>query len=528
MPKFIPLSTFSKYYNKHSDLLTDEGIIKFRKSIELKGERIALEAGFQRADYEEFGASLKKPSTIIFQGWIEQNKGLLGLLTKGELITFIDTGKHLEHQISSTYQRYVSPYLSEILLRFSNSKKELLAQAFSYVQLLDSDHRSVVEDQLFKGLSDNLKDLKALNREVSNEQELVNITKPLCSDEVIACVNYLSKASYDKKLSYVDEILAVIKTKACTTRFANWILKRMEEVTLNREHEYKIVDLRKDLALGNIRVRNRAKGRTPIRWKTIGTVLFIGGMSAFLYYIIIYKPFSDVNDPQFTNNTSFKQFSLEERKRIDSLLQEMNKKRKPEEISIDYVDPGSTGTSIALRRAFTNETMEGVYEDLSKDADLKTNYPQTPCGTGGNVYKRNPGIIALSKKTGNYDAMMKNESDYDIIFYVSENTKDGEVHSMMIKKGETRTFKMKKGDVFTMVAGNNFKPFIEPVNAVIEEIPSSNFERHFCDTDQNYRESINLSYSVSYPKTGKNKFMVMGAKNGYVNLIDVHQVLEEF
>jgi hypothetical protein len=196
---------------------------------------------------------------------------------------------------------------------------------------------------------------------------------------------------------------------------------------------------------------------------------------------------------------------------------------------IDYVDPfANNGTALALRRAFVNETMENLYEDLSMDADLKTNYPLTPCGNGSSGYNRNPGILDLSKKAGKYESMMKNESDYDIILYVSENTKNGDVHSLMVKKGETKTFKMKRGDILTLVVGNNFKSFTKPANAMSEETPSSNFERHFCDTDQNYRESINLSYSVSHPKTGKNKFMVMGAKNGYVSLIDVHQVLEDF
>lgn len=529
MPKFIPLSTFNSNYEKHSELLTDEGIIKFRKSIELTGKRTVLEAGYEMADYEIFLASLKRPETIIFQGWIAQNKGLFDFLTKGELSPFSDEGKHLEHQMGGAYKQYISQYLAPILLSYSRSKKEQLVEVFSYVQLLDSDHRSVVEDQLFKGISENLVALKAINKNASNEQELVNITKPLCSDEIITSVNYLSKASYAKKLGYVDEILGVIKTKACTARFANWILKRMEEVTLNREHEYKIIDLRKDLAQGNLTVRNKAKGTTPIQWKTISTFLFIAGMGVFLFYIINYKPFSDVETPEFTNNTSFKQFSLEERKRIDSLLQEMNKKRQPEEMVIDYVDPfASNGTTLSLRKAFVNETMEGLYEDLIKDADLKVNYPLTTCKNGSSSYKRNVGIEDLSKKVGKFEAMMKNESEYDVILYVAENSKNGSVHSMMVKKGETKTFKMKRGDILTMVAGSKFQTFQPPANASFDESPSDNFDRHFCDTDQNYRESINLSYSVSYPRTGKNKFMVMGAKNGFVNLIDVHQVLEDY
>ncbi|MFT5777137.1 MAG: hypothetical protein ACI837_000068 [Crocinitomicaceae bacterium] len=421
--------------------------------------------------------------------------------------------------------------MAAVLLAFSPKDDLDLYHAFSFVQLLDLEHRAVVESKLFSSIGQRLEEGKIIAKAATEEQVLIDTIKPLCSDEIIGSVNYLSRASYALKLNYIDRILDFLRVKACTVRFANWTLRRIEGVELNTEHNYKIIDLRRDLATGELSVRNRAKGRTPIRWKTIGSVIFMLGMVTFVFWILYFQPFSTVEDPQFTNNTSFKEFTQDERIRIDSLLQEMDNQYDPNLIEIDPMNPYDMGgASLTLRNAFINTTMERVYEDLVLDAELKDTYPQDSCLSKKNslTFKRVSGVKNLSTKSGINEVIIKNESDYDIIVYVSENIANGGVYSLILHPDKTETFKMNIFNTIFIVAGNDYQKFKAPYGASTGALPSDKFTHHFCSTDGNYAETIDSSYKLIRPRNGVTKFMVMGSKSGYVHLVDIHKTLESY
>ncbi|MDG1333300.1 MAG: hypothetical protein P8P74_13275 [Crocinitomicaceae bacterium] len=531
MRKFIPLSTFKEIYSNQSDLLTEEGMNSFREKLASSGIEIAEKARFTSEEFSAFQETLRDPSNVVFYGWIEQVSALKNALLGKKPSLFIDSAKHLDHTLSEKYTQFLSPVLSEVLLSTHIESDNERKIAFSFVQLLDERHRAVVESKLFQPYQDRLEELKSISDQTTSEQELVNIVKPLCSDDIIASVNYLSRASYASKLGYVDKILNAIHSKACTVRFANWILERMSHIDLNDEHLYKLTDLRKDLRKGNLKVKNHKKGTAPIPMRGVLTGLIITLLVGSVIYLIIFKPFSKVEENEFSNNTSFKEFTKEERIRMDSLLKEMD---NPFEV-VDSLDPlfapVQTGVDIdlILRKAFKNERMEAIYEDLMADVDLKFNYPDSSCSDFKNtVFKSTNSVKSLDFMTGVHASVVRNESEYDIILYVAEGGKEGKVFASLIKPNETLEFKMNKYHTLMVVAGNSYQPFVNPSKATEEEQPSAAFTHHFCDTDLNYQETINTSYKFMYPRQGKNKFMIMGAKSGYVHLVDVHGVLEAY
>lgn len=530
MPRFIPLNIFKELYTNETDLLDKENHAKFISSLQIHGEAIAIKAGYSLDDFRSFQKSILTPSSIVFHGWVRNINGLTELLINGILdIRFVDKNKYLEHQLGSDFKKFVSPFLANRLLSISSGQSNHLA--FTYTKLLDVDHCAVVENELFKPIQKQLDELKLIKKASVKEQELVNAVKPVCSDEVIESVNELSRASYAKKLAFVDGILDMIRSKACTVRFANWILKQLERVELNREHEYKITDLREDLKRGELTVRNKAKGQTPLRIRAIFSTVIILAMIGFAGYVIYYKPFSTREDEIFTNNTSFKEFTKEERQKIDSLVKEISHDRMPEEIEIDPTNPIiNGGISLKLRKAFSNEKMERIYSDLNLDADLKINYPKDSCVEQNNLdaFKRNDGVLDLISKTSGGKAMLKNESDYSIIVYVAEDKKGGNVYSAFVKSGETIDFKIARTNSIMIVAGNDYQKFMGSQHANQDELPSDKFKYHFCDTDQNYDETINSTYQLQTETSTLMKFMVLGTQSGYVHLIDLHGVLADY
>lgn len=531
MRKYIPLSTFSELFENQADLIPSEGIAAFKNQLDQSGISIAQSAGFTQEDFINFRQTLDDPTSIVFYGWIEQDEGLVNTLLGKDVSTFEDKPKHLEHKLASDYKKFVSPCLANQLLSIRISGDKNMREAFSYVQILDTDHRSVVESKLFSSIDDRIKMAKEKLKSSPDEQELINAVKPLCSDDIIGCVNYLSRASYAIKLGYIDDILNFIRSKACTIRFANWTLKRMENVEVHDEHAYKIVDLRRDLNIGELKVRNHAQGRTPIRWKSIITFIFVFGTAALVFWILYFKPFSEPEPDIFIDNSAFTEFSPEERKRIDSLLQEMDHNFDLNQIDIDPMNPfNNYGTALTFRNEFENLTMESIYQDLVLDAEQKLVYPQKDCGSSTNnvTFKRVRGVKNLSTFKGRCEAMIKNESDMDVVLYVSENVQRGSVFSMMIKSGKTKSFKMDIFNTAFIVVGNDYQEFQAPNGALPEDLPSDRFTHHFCATDANYRETITEVSILKRPRSGVSKFIVKGSKNGIVHLVDVHKTMDEY
>lgn len=531
MRRFIPLSVFNELYSSQSELLTNVGMNSFREKLAINGNRIAEEAGFNTDQFIAFQETLLDPSSIVFYGWIEQHSVLKKALLGEPLALFSDSAKQLNHSLSNSYKTFLSVVLSEKLVLAKINSDAERSVAFSFVQLLDERHRAVVEDKLFQPFQDRLNGLKAVSDSTNDEQELVNLVKPLCSDEIIASVNYLSRASYASKLGYVDKILDTIHSNACTVRFANWVLERMSDVKLNDEHLYKLTDLRKDLRQGNLTVKNHKKGRAPIRWKVIFTIFLISVLMGSVIYLIAYKPFSTVQEPKFSNNTSFREFSKNERIRMDSLLREMDNPFDKVDTLDPMITPIKTGVDIdlVLRKTFKNDRMELIYEDLMADVELNENYPNSNCLNFKDMtLKPSVSLGSLNNRTGTYTAVVRNESEYGIVLYVSEDNKKGRVYAATIEPNETIEFKISKYNTMLIVAGNSYQKFFAPKNSKENEQPSEAFTHHFCDTDLNYEETINTAYQFLHPREGKNKFMVMGAKSGYVHLVDVHGVLEPY
>jgi len=528
MPKFISISTFSALYSSHADILSPEGLEAFKsKLLSVEVTRVCHEKGIEKWELEHFVSTLNVPENLVFYGWVAQNSGLEKLLTQKEgPVNFEINSVQLKHQLFEAYKRFISPYLSEALLRFTNADKRTISAAFSYVKLLDPDHSAVVEEQLFKSIREELKSAKGQMKEVFEEQELVDLIRPLCSDEIMLCVNRMSRSMYASKLNYVDDILGAIRSKACTARFANWILKRMELVELNQEHAYKINDLRKELQEGSIRVRNSLEtGRAPTPWKTIVTTLLVALIGAFIFYVVKYQPFSDVEPPKLTDNTAFTQFSIDERLKIDSLLKEMGGDREDEDFWIDNSIPIMGGSAtVSTLSEFENDRMQGIYEDLLKDANLQENGYSDTC-VRAVQYKRRSGVKDLKAKTGRVEAMIRNDSEYDVIVLVSENQSGGNVYSMFLKAGEIKVFEFDVENTLTLVAGNTFHDY-SPPNVTTDQLPSTSFKHHFCDIDMNYGRSINTSYLLKKINGGKTKFMVTGDLGGSFALLDIYNVLE--
>ena len=525
MAKYIPNSAFQSLVSDIQDPYSDEGWDKFQSILRSDEMRESLN-GYSTEDINHFITSFEYPEILLFRTWIERSKPLLNALTIGAKGPFIDDRNLLEHKLANKFKIFVSPYLTLALLgRQPQSEKELVLFA-SFFSLLNEDHRSVVEAQLFKGIKKRLDGLAKDSFRIDTEQELVNRIKPLCSDDIIRVVNSFSKANYALKIYYVDNILGAVESIGCTARFANWLIKQMEQLELNNEHKERVMTLRHEIKSGKLEVKNRPTGRTPIRWRALVSVILFLVIVGSVFYIIYYKPFSSPDEYGNMKNSSFKALSVEERKKVDSLVKEMNASFNPDEIEIDPGISYGGGMSLQLRKAFDNELMEKLYQDLALDASLANNYQQDTCEVQ-NDFKQYPGVTNLRQRTNGKSCFFKNESEYDCIVYVAEPNKSGKVFSTRVRKGETIQFKMRTHELMTVAIGDEYGRFLSPPGSSASEQPSSDYAYHFCFRDGNFEESINRTYRL---KAGSNaqRFALIGKRGTMVRFEDINNSLEDY
>lgn len=529
MPQFISLSTFSPYYGSPAELMDSQGLAAFneRLSHEVIAE-LSEKVGCSQEALVAFKQSLDQAEKVLFYGWIIQNPILEKFLTHGVLGNFEDRGGHLKHQLASSFRRFLTPFLAEQLLKHTAASDSNLAKAFTFIPLLDDDHTAAIEGQLFRSIEERVAAAKLIAKSFRTEEELLALVQDLCSNDVLFCVNQLSRKMYATRMTYVDDILSLIRGKACSARLANWILKQMERIRLNNEHAYKLEFLRVDLAKGDLRVRNtleKKKIHTP--WKRIFLGFFLLVIIGLAWWLTIYQPFSHVDPVMVADDTSFEQFSPEERERIDSLLEEMSGQREQEDLLDQGLPILGNGTSITLRKAFYNTSLEGIYQDFLLDASLQEKGFSDSC-TQDIPFQRLLGTGKLEKRTGTLAAMFRNGSKYDAILLVAPNDIGGSVYSAMLKAGETKVLNLEQGDILVLIAGRNFQKYQAPSGADPSELPSSNFTEHFCTTDFNYGQTMNAPYEVFRTIKGKTKFLISGALGDDVELIDIYNVLEEW
>ena len=528
MARWIPLSLFHDLFESESDLLSQSAHTEFIDRLgSAQATEICERNQIRLHDFHVFKESIRSPEAILFHSWVAQDSELKETLNTEKVSgTFKDKKGVLKHTLADTFRRFISPYLTPILLQNIPDDVEKLSVYFSYATLLEKDSRAAVEGQLFKNIRTQLALLKQTEY-LHQEQELIGLVKPLCSDAFIVSINSMSKSSYALKMEYVDAILSTIQTPACTVRFANWILKQMDQLTLNHEHNEKILQLRKELAEGKLRVKKYETTVAPARPRVILTYVFIAVLLLFGVFVILFKPFSDPEVYNAYESAEKSDFSDEELREIDSLV-----------ATIDYqaflegeeIDPGiiiSRGQSITIRRPYETPLMEQIFSDINKDVTLKENYYVDSCGSEVN-FQRYPGVQDLSKKSGAKTVLFRNESAYDIVIYVSDNKAIGSVYSMYVKEGSSAEFQMNVDDVLTTSAGKTFAPFYHAKGSMQEEKPSKSFKFHFCETDNNYFESINTSLRLLSTSKTTIKFMTTGKRGQEFQLLDIYDVAESY
>lgn len=477
---------------------------------------------------DAFILNANKNNNLLYIGWIKQINGLEELICTGKTSFFYrDDIKLQEHSLFLDFQQFLSSYLSPVLLKITG--KNIDYSAFSFIPLLQKDSRTIIEDQLYKNFRDQFRIIQGSLINFTKEDDLLLPVQTYLSEDNITLINLFSRPSYALKINYVEQALKIITHKACTNRLAYWIVKQLEKLSLNNEHIQKINAVKSDLKSGKLLVKNLGKRKAASYFnKTYVGSLVIILLISFTCWLIITKPWSMSDKHLQTTSSSYKSFTIDERKQIDSLLKIIQPSRN---ITPENYDLGSylgEELDLLLRSPLNNVRAEQYHNDLTIYSKNYTDLKPDSCTTLSKKSQRQiipKDMLLLSNKTNGKDAFFKNESDYDIQIIVFKNLKHSQVYYGYVNQGENETFKLDIGDLFFIVPGNKINTFNTPLGYYGEEV-SDKFREAFCEIDVNFIHGLNSAYQLKSNAKQNYKFLILGSNFEQFELIDIHGVLK--
>ena len=519
--KFIPLSILCELLEiNQSDKSSDYIAILNQKnlnSIKFNDEVLS------ESNWKEILKSLNHPKSQLFFSWVETNKSLFEFLTlKQPTKIYKDTFQHLSHGFSSEFKDFISPYISdEILSNTTVSDIKRIELNASFLCLLNDEYRSKVEIKFVSFFKDLLSSIDDEVKMLSSEKELVKKITPMCSSEIIMILNQLSRSNYAIKIQYVDQLLNVIHFKGCTIRFANWIINQLKNINLNNEHLDKIEQLSDELSNGKIQVKNHfelTKSSNQSRNKKIALIGII--IFAFISISILYfKPFESKNNKILSENSAYEQFTVAERKEIDSILKTIETNQNLGEYQYTFFGESA---SLYSEHKFKNEKMRKLYTDLILDAELVDKGQIIPFKSYSTQKQKAifySNVKKLVKSNKEQKIQFSNNSEFDVLIFVIDNNLDGTLYSKIVFPNETLDFEVNLYDEFLFIPGSKFGPFVSPKVAK-DELPSSSYKHHFNQVDFNYVNGIKQVYRLNILNDQPLKINVVGLKGGVFNVED--------
>lgn len=468
-------------------------------------------------ELREFLLHLKQPNAVIFVGWIEQWREIGEILTEGATsLSFSDKLKISEHVLFSSFQRFITPLLYQKL--HQQAEGENLNETLQYIVLLETDSRVMVEYLIHSKVEMRFNQIHQLQTQKKvTEDQLINGIHDVVNDQIISIYNAFSKRSYAHVIAYVENCFKILESKGCTLRVANWIVKQLQNLRLNPEHLQQLNNYKDGLKSGVYTVENKGNKQKKINFKPIITALSLLIFVGSIVWIIVVKPFSDhVVPTELEIASSFTEFTVEERKMIDSLL----KSAEPE---FDLSSLTEVESYDAIRELMVdsrpkiyNHKVSDFYEAWEEYLSLDSIKTEAACkGLSKNARSLPEGFSKLKDKKDGKPAMIRNESDFSIQVVVFENNSGGKAYYHELKKNEQLDFQFNVGQSIGVVAGNYAIPFMSSIESLV-----------FCQTNSVTYSSLLTVYSLKSSSLHNYKFLVSGTDIYDFQVVDMYDVLE--
>lgn len=468
----------------------------------------------------EYLEHLKKDHSGLFTGWIEQWKEIEGILTDGSAsMPFNDYLKIQGHTLFPLFGKFITPLLFPVL--FHKSEQGVLNETLEYSVLLEPDSRIIVENSAFSRIKELLNQTKELQQQMTvTEDQLIASVHNVINEKIIGILNSFSKRSYVHVVEYVNDCFLILKSKGCTVRMANWIVKQLQKLKLNPEHLQQLTEFQTDLKTGNFIVENKGRKQKKTLIFSLLPLIGIASFLVLIVWLLVFKPWSEHVSPQEQEMTSsFTEFTVEERKHIDSLVKSV----QPEPVlNLEVDDFYIEGRELMVdaRKSIANDIVNDFYQSWEKYVISDSIHSPETCKQLSKKINTSSLPSEFSKlvdKKNGKPAFFRNESEYTIQIVVFNNNPGNKAYYQELKKDEQIEFNLAIGEHIGIVAGKTAIPYQSAIENIV-----------FCEFDNTTVNSLLTTYVLKKSNSFNYKFLVTGTDVYDFQLVDMYGVLEVY
>ncbi|MCO5260972.1 MAG: hypothetical protein M9916_12590 [Crocinitomicaceae bacterium] len=472
------------------------------------------------SDIHNYLVHLKQPNAALFVGWIENWNELANILNRSKSIqAYTDFLKIEKHQLFHSFQQFLTPLLICSLSKLLEDNE--LNKNLVFIKLATGDERTRLESSIYLRIEEKFQAVDALQlQESPNETQLIDAVQLVINDDIIVIIQALSKQSYVLLVGYVEHCFKILNSKGCSLRLANWMVKQLQQLTLNPTHQEQLDQLKTAIKTGGFQLDSGKKTiKTPLKQLLINTsVVFV---LAFVGWIVFFKPFSKNGDDldKLKETSSYTSFTVEERKHIDSLIRLIQSEPTPVYISEPSSTEGWEELFVENTKVFKNNGVNDFYKHWYSYLSQDTTLSQGTCKQlTKKINQKNlpDNFLALTAKKDGKIAVFMNDADYDVQLIVFQNTSTNKPFYHELKKGEQVECHLTDGDYVGLVVGKYAIPYQKDDKKSIV----------FCEIDNTTLKSLSTFYSVQSNKSFNYKFLIYGNTVNDFQLIDMYGVLK--
>ncbi|TNE55372.1 MAG: hypothetical protein EP338_03655 [Bacteroidetes bacterium] len=491
------------------------------------------------ADRERAGSfksrieSLSEESVWVFSQWIEAHPALTGTIQNKSFDANDFRESYLKHQLFEAFQRYVSPYLREVL-RTKITTEEEVVRLGTYLNLLTETDRLIVQRGIKSFLEQEWEQASVHVKAAQTEEELIQELRKLYSERRMAVLNAMDKQMYLEKRLWIDRGIDLINHPAMSYRLAYWLVKQLNHLKLNPEHQQQLAEVEKSLRQGDGRFMKRRSlldgQKNKWNWRRMVAVLLLIFVGTGVYYFR--NLFQSKEKEVELAGSSFEQFTLGERKHLDSLIREMDpqvqERSRYKQDNANHLHLNRVSIPIVSKRAYRNQQIQKYldacelvisWEEQGK-IDSCRSYRQSELPT-----LKIPGFEALEKSMSGTPFYIRNATEEQVLILLFEDRPGGKVYHRFLRPAEECRFLAGRGKEMIFLSGNDLGS-IELRESQRKQLGKS-YRHHFCLREDSFSRQMSRSYQVRRDVSSEAKVLLNRSVDGEFYLVDLEELLEE-
>lgn len=503
--RFIRLSTLKTQFPEYRFPLTGTEADTFRPvfyaSDSAKNQSIP--------ETEQWLLSLQSEEFVLFLDWTEQERNLTQVLEGTETFRpFQNNTRVTQHAMFERYRKFVTPFLQPRLNELlSDCKPEIWQDALTYLTLLTERESELTQQIVYDRMREQHALAEQLIRKAKTEDELLNLVRNNLKPELIAALNLFTPAFYQAKTAWIQLLRLVAEHSAATRRLVLYMSKELQQLHLNPDHLKELQELDKSVKSGEVKVESTSWPLKRIIYLSLGLAALVA-LIIFIW-LIPAKPVEET--PQ--EKTAFMDFSVGERKTIDSLLQEIRMQREhPDDNALDRSDMTYVGEELVVNIPWKNQAAERLINDwMERDTINRT--PRTEDSKADD--RSFPSTELLSDKKGTITARFQNDTPLSVMIMVFRDREDEWVYTQYVEKNGIISFQLNPEDNLFVLPGSKVPNHLNAGGLPFEQL------------DSRFFENLETAYVVDDNSPHKIK-LIWKALNSYdFYLIDINRALNK-